>query len=135
MREVQIVAAIVRREGEILMVRQAGPGEEPHWSIPGGRVEAGESPAQALARELEEETGLTLIDAGALAYSVRRADPTEECVYSISTWEVAAWAGKLRPSDPDGFVLEAAWVPVGEAVERLARVPWLEPLASFLRES
>ena len=56
---VQVVAAIIERDGRILICRRTG--EQLHalkWEFPGGKVEPGESPEQALARELEEELGL-----------------------------------------------------------------------------
>jgi 8-oxo-dGTP diphosphatase len=55
----QVVAAIIEREGRILICRRTR--EQSHalkWEFPGGKVEPGESPAQALARELEEELAL-----------------------------------------------------------------------------
>jgi 8-oxo-dGTP diphosphatase len=57
-----VVAALIRdRQGRILLQRSL-----PHkhhaglWEFPGGKVEAGETPRQGLAREIEEELGLTL---------------------------------------------------------------------------
>jgi len=47
---------ICRRENQILYVRKA----KAKWTLPGGKIEADESPAQAAARELREETGLIL---------------------------------------------------------------------------
>lgn len=47
---------ICRRDNHILYVRKA----KSRWTLPGGKVEAHESPAQAAARELREETGLIL---------------------------------------------------------------------------
>ena len=56
---VQVVAAIIEREGRILICRRKK--EQSHglkWEFPGGKLEPGESPEQALARELEEELGI-----------------------------------------------------------------------------
>ncbi|MEV4754841.1 NUDIX hydrolase [Micromonospora sp. NPDC049559] len=47
-------------EGHVLLVR---PTYKPHWDIPGGYVEPGESPRAACIREVEEELGLT-VDVG-----------------------------------------------------------------------
>lgn len=55
---------ICRRDNEILYVRKS----KARWNLPGGKVEAGESPAQAAVRELREETGLILED---LSYVTR----------------------------------------------------------------
>ena len=51
-----VVAALIERGGRILICRRRA--DQPHalkWEFPGGKVEAGESPPQALRRELEEE--------------------------------------------------------------------------------
>jgi ADP-ribose pyrophosphatase YjhB (NUDIX family) len=68
---VQVAAAILRRGNEIVLVREAAPGEEPHWSLPGGRVEADEVINEGLIREVLEETGLEVLELGAGA---RRAN-------------------------------------------------------------
>lgn len=133
MREYAIVCAVVRRGDDVLMVRQAGPGEEPAWTIPGGRVEEGEEVAAALVREVAEETGLTLLDAGRVAFTTEAEDPGAGWSASVSTWDVAAWSGDLEPRDPDGYVLEAAWKPLAEALELLAGVSWHALTARYLR--
>jgi 8-oxo-dGTP diphosphatase len=54
-----VVAALIERGGRILICRRKP--DQPHplkWEFPGGKVEAGESPPQALRRELEEELAL-----------------------------------------------------------------------------
>lgn len=60
---VQVVAAIIERRGErggrILICRRTA--EQSHalkWEFPGGKVEPGETPQQALERELQEELGI-----------------------------------------------------------------------------
>ncbi len=56
---IQVVAAILEREGRILIgQRQPGQSHPLKWEFPGGKVEPGETPAQALTRELEEELGI-----------------------------------------------------------------------------
>jgi len=53
---VQVVAAIIRRDGRILVGQRLASQSHPlKWEFPGGKVEPGETPEQALARELEEE--------------------------------------------------------------------------------
>ena len=48
--------AICVRDGEVLLARFIG-GEQPQWTLPGGGLEHGEDPADAVLRELAEETG------------------------------------------------------------------------------
>lgn len=45
-------------EGRLLLVRRANPPAQGRWSLPGGRVEPGESHEAAVVREVAEETGL-----------------------------------------------------------------------------
>ena len=52
------VGGVVREQGRVLLVKRANPPSMGQWSIPGGRVELGETLAQAVERELLEETGL-----------------------------------------------------------------------------
>jgi len=55
------VSAIVRNGPQLLMVRQRWGDGDQYSFIPGGQVEPNETPIEALARELREETGLTLV--------------------------------------------------------------------------
>ncbi|HSK95674.1 MAG TPA: NUDIX domain-containing protein [Euzebyales bacterium] len=53
------VGAVLVRDGRLLLVRRGRGVGAGRWSLPGGRVEPGETLAAALTRELREETGLT----------------------------------------------------------------------------
>lgn len=55
MKTIEVVAAIIRK-GDKLFATQRGYGEwKDWWELPGGKVEAGESPQAALVREIREE--------------------------------------------------------------------------------
>src|SRR5579863_8530013 len=55
-----VVAAVIEREGLILIgQRKPGKWHALQWEFPGGKVEPEETPAAALARELQEELGIT----------------------------------------------------------------------------
>ena len=74
MERIRCVGGIVRYADGLLLVRR---GQEPArgtWSVPGGRVEAGESDPAATAREMLEETGL-VVEVGRLAGTVERDGP------------------------------------------------------------
>lgn len=128
----QIVTAIVRRGDELLMVRQAAPDEEPVWSVPGGRIEPAEFVTDALTREVREETGLAVIDPGRVAFTAQVDDRRDGWFATVWTWEVGAWEGEIAPSDPDGFVLDAAWMPLAEAVSHLSRISWQPLTVAYL---
>jgi ADP-ribose pyrophosphatase YjhB (NUDIX family) len=90
--------------GRLLVVRRGRPPAIGAWSLPGGRVEAGESDAQALAREVIEETGLQ-VTVGDLVGSVLRPP------YDIRDYACAVVGGELQAGDD---VTDARWVTLAE---------------------
>jgi 8-oxo-dGTP diphosphatase len=131
--EFQIVTGILRRDNGLLMVQQAGPEEEPYWTVPGGAAEPEEFVTDALVRELREETGLTVLDPGTLAFTAQVDDRCDGWFATVWTWEVARWEGEISVDDPDGLVLEAAWIPLDEALAHLDRISWQPLTARYLR--
>lgn len=88
----RVVCAVIRHEdGRILIARRL-----PHqplgglWEFPGGKLEPGESEREALARELEEEVGLTPTQAEHWM-DVRHHYPEREVVLHV--WRVTNWTG------------------------------------------
>jgi 8-oxo-dGTP diphosphatase len=132
-REHQLVAAIVRRADELLMIRQGETAEELFWSIPAGRVEAGEFLTDALVREVREETGLVVRDIGRIAFTAQMEHRPEAWFATVWTWDVAEWEGDVEPADPDGLVVEARWMPVSEAVGHLEQISWQPLTVRYLR--
>ena len=60
-------AVVVDAAGRLLLIRRGHAPSAGLWSVPGGRVEAGESLTEAVVREVREETGLTIEPGGAMA--------------------------------------------------------------------
>ncbi len=57
---VRVAAGIIRRDDHVLAARRAAGAQAGLWELPGGKVEEGESPLEALRRELREELGCEL---------------------------------------------------------------------------
>ena len=92
-RLIPCVGAVIRDgQGRFLLVQRANEPGRGLWSLPGGRVERGESDAQALRRELAEEVGLQ-VRVGTLAGEVRRPGPAG-AVFVIRDYLCAVTAGE-----------------------------------------
>jgi ADP-ribose pyrophosphatase YjhB (NUDIX family) len=123
---VRCVGAIIRDDaGRLLLIERGHPPGEGLWSLPGGRVEAGESDAQAVAREILEETGLQ-VRAGPIAGSVERPGPNG-VTYAIYDYVATVTGGALGPGDD---ARDARWVTPAE----LRALPTTEKLLEALTE-
>lgn len=57
---IAVVAGVMRVNGRLLLTRRIRGGDVGMWEFPGGKLEAGETPEQALCRELNEEMGIAV---------------------------------------------------------------------------
>jgi len=105
-RAVPCVGAIVRDGADrLLLVRRAHPPAAGRWSLPGGRIEAGEDDAAALVRELREETGLE-VAVGPLVGTVEWPGPGGQR-YVIADYACTILGGTLAAGDD---AAEVRWV-------------------------
>jgi ADP-ribose pyrophosphatase YjhB (NUDIX family) len=94
------VHVVLRRDGEILLMRRAGTGFfDGLFSLPGGHVEDGESLAQAASRELLEEAGVQVAPEALRRIGVvhRRSDGNRIDFFLSAS----AWCGEPRIVEPD----------------------------------
>jgi 8-oxo-dGTP diphosphatase len=95
---VDCVGALVYDDQRRLLVIQRGHAPDRGlWSLPGGRVEPGEDDPTAVAREVAEETGLTVV-VGDLIGSVERDGPNGK-LYVIRDYQAAPVGGALVAGD------------------------------------
>ena len=128
-----VAAALTNESGEILLQkRPAGAQMADLWEFPGGKVDAGESPEFALARELQEELGIA-VSVESLTPLTFASEPLGDknlllLLYRCTEWTgnpSAIYASELRwvlPSDMGGMRMPPADYPLVDVLlERSAR--------------
>jgi 8-oxo-dGTP diphosphatase len=119
------VGGIAVHDGTLLLIRRGrGPGAG-EWSVPGGRVERDELLAEAVVRELREETGLEGV-CGPLVGWVERFDEGNHFV--ILDFEVTVLDDQTPVAGDDAA--EVAWVPLEDVID----LNLVDGLAEFLHE-
>jgi 8-oxo-dGTP diphosphatase len=91
------VGAIITAGDLILLIRRGHEPEAGRWSLPGGRIEAGETDEQALVREVREETGLE-VTPGPLIGAVDRPGPDGR-ILVIRDYAATVTGGRLAAGD------------------------------------
>jgi ADP-ribose pyrophosphatase YjhB (NUDIX family) len=103
-------------DGErFLLIQRGRPPFQGYWSLPGGGVELGETIAQALVREVREETGLAVEPGRFLGYADainHDAAGRVQFHYLIMHFEVQLIGGELQVGDD---AADARWVTPAEA--------------------
>lgn len=113
MKKVTCACLVAQQDQKLLLVRVR---ENQHWYLPGGKLEPGESPEQALQRELLEELGI-VIDPRSVRYLYTVTGPAygQEGEVELICF-TAGWQGVPRPH---GEITEVDWIDRREH-ERLA---------------
>ena len=107
---IEVAAAVIQRADGRFLLAQRPPGKvyAGYWEFPGGKIEAGEPPERALARELHEELGM----------DAERIYPwiTREYVYPhghvrLNFFRVLAWRGDPHPREDQAIAWQALGAP------------------------
>lgn len=117
------VGAVAVDDGRLLLVRRARPPAEGSWSLPGGHVEVGETMAEAVVRELHEETGLVGVCDDLIGWAERIGDRRH---LVILDFEVTILDHAAPVADDDAS--DVAWVPLID----VRTLDLVEGLADFL---
>jgi ADP-ribose pyrophosphatase YjhB (NUDIX family) len=113
------VGAIVTRDDrEILMVGNDYGGDELVWNLPGGAVDPGEDLVQAVIRELHEETSITALEVGSLAWIVQGNRKNNRPFIIGFAFEITTWEGQVSVDNEveHGDVQQAKFVPFDQAL-------------------
>ena len=121
------VSAVVVRDGRVLVGRRRGSHGAGTWAFPGGKLEAGESPEEAVRRELAEETGLLAGRVKPITWTSDVMPAGDRAVHFITLHHlVGTEAGEPQLREPDktdGW----RWAALSEIPE-----PVFAPAASLL---
>lgn len=122
-RTVEVVAAVMLRDGKILIGQRKSGGRHPlKWEFPGGKVEPGEDPRAALARELREELDIEAIVGEELdSYEVNYEDGFR---FMLHFYRVTQFQGEPQNLDFEQIV----W----QEPERLPEYDFLEGDVTFV---
>jgi ADP-ribose pyrophosphatase YjhB (NUDIX family) len=113
-------------DDRLLMIRRGRPPGAGRWSLPGGRVEGGETLAAALVRELWEETGLDGVCGPLIGWVERLGDDHHFVILDFAVTLLDPGA-EARPGDDADDV---AWVPLDDISGR----PVVDGLVEFLAD-
>lgn len=131
-RPVAAVGAIAfDRDGRVLLVRRGQAPNQSSWSVPGGRIEPGETVSRAVTREMREETGLEVAVVGLVtAFDWIERAPDGELLrhFVILDHLVEVRGGELAAGDD---AAEAGWF----AIDELDTIPTTEGLREVLERA
>lgn len=119
------VGAVVVAEGRLLMIRRGRQPASGRWSLPGGRLEAGETLAQAVEREVAEETGQDVACGAFVGYAERMGEGWH---FVILDFEATVTTPRTLLAGDDAE--DAAWV----GLDQVAELDLVDGLLDFLVE-
>jgi len=122
-----VAAALIDREGRVLVQRRpVGKMMAGLWEFPGGKIEPGETPESALARELDEELGIA-VDLSRLSPAVFASEPLAGRHMLLLLYICRSWEGAPRALDAE----ELMWC-TPDSLRALDMPPADRPLIGLL---
>ena len=121
------MGAVAVHDDRLLLVRRGHGPAAGEWSVPGGRVEPGETLHEAVVRETAEETGLEVVVERFLGWVERMGDDHHYVILDFAVTLLEPDASPVAGDD----AAEVAWVALGE----LSELRLVEGLDEFLRDA
>ena len=135
-RILEVSAAVLQRSDGTFLLAQRPPDKiwAGYWEFPGGKIEPGETPYDALVRELNEELGITV----QTAYPwLSRIFTYPHATVRLNFFRVTAWSGELHPHEGQQFswqqptrVLVNPILPANAPVLRALQLPTLYAISN-----
>lgn len=123
------VGAVTIDQDRLLLIRRATAPQAGYWSLPGGRVEFGETMAEALVREVREETGVDVICGDVVDWIELINDDDQNAHHFVIVDYRAMVMGNADPTSGSDAA-EAVWVELDDVAE----LNLVDGLAEFLSE-
>lgn len=136
LRHWQVAGGVIMSGASVLLVKNLRRGGVTDWSTPGGVIDPGETPLEALTREVAEETGLLVGAWQGPLYRVEVHAPDAGFLLRVEAHLGNAVEGVIQVDDPDGIVIDAHYVETEAVGGYLAETqPWVaEPLLAHLTD-
>ena len=136
MRQWLVGGGLILGDDGLLLVRNRRRNGRHDWTPPGGVIDAGETLIAGLTREVEEETGVVVSQWHGPVYEVEVEAPGLGWRLRVEAHLAVDFAGDLHVADPDGIVVDAAFVDPAGCDGHLAGCHrWVaEPLTEWLAE-
>jgi 8-oxo-dGTP diphosphatase len=122
--------ALIEDEENIALVLNRWPIGDV-WSLPGGRLEAGEAVTDCVVREVQEETGL-LVAPVELACVIDAHNQVHDQHFLVHVFSCRVVTGELRTPMADEHVIEAIWVRRDEVARYLTWSVYRDPILAYL---
>lgn len=130
------VGAVILHDQRVLLVQRGQPPAQGKWTIPGGAIEVGEAPEEALIREVQEECHLSITVVGIIDVVnrvIRDDQNTIKYHYVILDYLARCQRGESEQTvspQPDTDVMDVRWIPLSE----LDRYELTEGLLKIIHE-
>ncbi len=131
-----MAGGLIEHDGRLLLVQNQRRDGSLDWTTPGGVVDPGEELLEALSREVVEETGLSVTGWEGPLWHVEAEAPDMGWTLRVEVHRATGFDGRISLDDPDGIVVDAAWLDLDGCHECLATawVPAREPMLAWLVE-